>query len=179
MAEEVTITLERLAGLERIDLVADFHCVTTWTVLDLDWSGWRMRDVWELLVVPEARPDPAVSHVRAHSHDGYFAVLAVADLLADDVLIADRLHGAPLDDIHGAPLRLVSPAQYAYKSVKHLSGLTLYTTEPRRFGGRIEHPRARVDREERHAAIGGRWLRWPYRALILPVAWIARRSSRR
>jgi DMSO/TMAO reductase YedYZ molybdopterin-dependent catalytic subunit len=30
---------QELAGLPRRDLHADFHCVTTWTKRDLDWSG--------------------------------------------------------------------------------------------------------------------------------------------
>jgi DMSO/TMAO reductase YedYZ molybdopterin-dependent catalytic subunit len=41
-------------------------------------------------------------------------VVVVVDLLADDVLLADRLSGAPRTGDHGGPLRLVSPSQYAY-----------------------------------------------------------------
>ncbi len=179
VARDLSLGPDRLAALERVEMVADFHCVTTWSIFDLRWSGWRLRDLWEQIIVPEAAPGAAVTHLRARSLDGYFAVLDLEDALREDVLIADRLGGAPLDAVHGAPLRLVSPAHYAYKSVKHLASLSLYTSPPRRFAGGLEHPRARVHLEERHARIGGRLLRWPYRALILPVAWLARRSARR
>ena len=178
VANELTLSMEQLEAVERVDVVADFHCVTTWSVLDLNWSGWRLTDIWEQVVLTEAKPDEGTTHLKAKGLDGYFAVLDIEDALSSDVLIADRLEGEPLDAIHGAPFRLVSPAQYGYKNVKYLTRLSLYTTPPRRFGGRIEHPRARVDHEERHASIGGRLLRWPYRLLILPTSLIGRRSAR-
>jgi DMSO/TMAO reductase YedYZ molybdopterin-dependent catalytic subunit len=49
--------------------------------------------------------------------------LLLSDLLAAEVLLADILDGLPLSMEHGAPLRLVAPAHYGYKSVKHLSGI--------------------------------------------------------
>ena len=84
--------------------------------------------------------------------------------LADDVLIAERLNGAPLDGDHGAPARLVSPHQYGFISTKHLCRIELHTSNPvENFGSASaiarmafrsplfwRHPRARVWGEERH-----------------------------
>ena len=52
------------------------------------------------------------------------------------VLIADRLDGRPLDGDHGAPVRLVSPAQYGYISTKHLCRIEVHTREPKTTRGR-------------------------------------------
>jgi DMSO/TMAO reductase YedYZ molybdopterin-dependent catalytic subunit len=82
------------------------------------------------------------------------------DALDEDVLLADQLGGAALDGDHGAPVRLVSPRQYAYKSTKHLCRIELHTREQvdgyrtgvcRRLLKRLvtPHPRARVAAEER------------------------------
>jgi DMSO/TMAO reductase YedYZ molybdopterin-dependent catalytic subunit len=103
------------------------------------------------------------------------------DLLAEDVLIADTLNGQPLTGDHGAPVRLVSPRQYGYVSIKHLCRITLHTRSPRRrrprslpeaFGCLLApHPRARVWDEERHRVIPARIVRPTYDALRRFILW--------
>ena len=56
--------------------------------------------------------------------------MLLEDALADDVLLADRLDGAPLDAKHGAPVRLVAPAHYGFINVKHLCRIEVLTGEP-------------------------------------------------
>ncbi|MBT8166309.1 MAG: molybdopterin-dependent oxidoreductase [Acidimicrobiia bacterium] len=177
VAEKTILDLELLSTVDRVDVTADFHCVTTWSVRDLRWGGWRLRDVWEQLIVPNAQPVGGATHLRAISSDRYSAALPIEDALADDVLIADRLEGRPLTPFHGAPLRLVTPAHFAYKSVKHLAALTVHTSAPKASGGSMQHPRGRVEHEERHGRIPGRLLRWPYRLLVVPTAMRAQRAS--
>ena len=169
---ELTIgsELERIA---RVDQVSDFHCVTTWTRRSLSWSGVRFSDVYEQLIAPLAEPDPGVNFVVLRAQDGAQASLPLADLLAPDVLLADRLDGAALPVAHGAPLRVVAPAHYGYKSVKHLCGIELLTDGAgyRPTGLRLMvHPRARVAHEERGQWVPGRALRYVYRPMIRPVA---------
>lgn len=178
VAHESAIALEQLSQLDRVEIHADFHCVTTWTVTNLHWSGWLLRDVWEHLIIPQAQPSASATHLRAIGGDRYTSGLGLEDALADEVLIADRLEGRPLDVVHGAPLRLVAPAHYGYKNVKHLVALSIHIRPPRTAGGNIQHPRARVRFEERHGTIAGRLLRWPYRLLIIPIAVGARRGGR-
>lgn len=168
---------ELFETLPRIDLVADLHCVATWTATGLAWSGVSFRQAWEQVIVPRCEPTEAVA-VVARGADGVRAALDLRDALADDVLLADRLHGQPLDVHHGAPLRLVSPRQYGYKNIKHLTGLEVHRTMPAPGFDGMEHPRARVALEERHPRIDGRLLRLPYRALVPLIAWQNRRSAR-
>ena len=59
-------------------------------------------------------------------------MVAIEDALAEDVLIAERLNGRPLDSDHGAPARLVSPNQYGYVNTKHLCAIELHTAEANR-----------------------------------------------
>jgi hypothetical protein len=157
-------------GLPRVELVADLHCVTTWSRRGLRWSGVRYADVHERHVAPllaGARGRPRVVLLRGQ--DGYRTTLPLDDLLAGDVLLADRLDGAPLPVAHGAPLRLVLPAHYGYKSVKHLCRIEVWRgTPPLRRGwlGFMDHPRARVAVEERGRWLPGPLLRRLYRPLI-------------
>lgn len=175
--DELRLPLAELdRTVPRVERVADLHCVTTWTATDLRWSGISLRQFWERVVVPRCRPAGAVALV-ARGADGVRAVLDLRDALADDVVLADRLDGQPLDALHGAPLRLVSPGQYGYKNIKHLCAIEVRDAVPALGYSGLEHLRARVALEERHPRIAGRLLRLPYRATIPLVAWLSRRSA--
>jgi DMSO/TMAO reductase YedYZ molybdopterin-dependent catalytic subunit len=165
-------------ALPRVERTADFHCVATWSVTGVRWSGVSLRQFWEQIVVPRCRPAGAVA-VIAHGDDGVTAVLDMRDALADDVMLADRLDGRPLDDRHGAPLRLVSPGQYGYKNIKHLVRLEATRTFPRPGLVLGEHPRARVALEERDPYLDARFYRLIGRALTPPIQWLNRRAEQR
>lgn len=170
--------LARVSGdlLERLgprDVRADFHCVTTWSVTGLLWRGVPLRQVLDAVGITEAPAPYAV----ARGSDGQWASFLWEDLVADDVLLATHLDGRPLDVRHGAPLRLVTPSQYGYKNVKHLTMLNFQHHEPAVVAR--QHLRARVAREERHVRLPGRALRLPYRMLIGPTARLSERTLRR
>jgi DMSO/TMAO reductase YedYZ molybdopterin-dependent catalytic subunit len=170
---------EDLHALPRVEIVADFHCVTTWSHRGLHWQGWRFADVFKHGIAPK----PQAQWVVLHGQDGGRACMQLDDLLAGDVLIADTLNGAPLSVEHGAPWRLVAPAHYGYKSVKHLRRLQFVNewAAHRASGWRfMEHPRARVALEERGQGAPGWLLRHLYRPLVMPtVAYFKRATEKR
>lgn len=162
------INADWLSTLPRTDQTSDFHCVTTWSTASLQWSGFRFSDVLKKLSSAGLHVKDA-SWLLTRSLDGFQARLPLSDAIADDVLLADHLDGEPLGVRHGAPLRLVAPRHYGYKSPKHLRELRLASSAadfesvmPLPF---MEHPRARVDLEER-GVLPGRLLRVLYRPLI-------------
>jgi DMSO/TMAO reductase YedYZ molybdopterin-dependent catalytic subunit len=57
----------------------------------------------------------------------YTTSLFLKEMLDDDILLAYRFNGAPLEPEHGGPLRLVVPKKYAYKSVKWVRKITFMT----------------------------------------------------
>jgi DMSO/TMAO reductase YedYZ molybdopterin-dependent catalytic subunit len=170
--EESVSVEDEFGSLPRVELTSDFHCVTTWTCRSLRWSGVRFADFFTLLVTPRARPHSDATFVVLRGQDGYRAALPLADLLRQDVLLADALDGRPLPVVHGAPLRLVAPAHYGYKSVKHLSRIEFWRDDRRyrsagfRF---MDHPRARVLQEERGRGMPGWLLRYLYRPMVQPT----------
>lgn len=115
---EVVLDWPQLLALPQTRVVIDFHCVTTWTQLDMPWEGVLARDVIAL-----ARPTLAARHVVLHSADGYTTNLPLAALLDDDVLVAHSVEDAPLSDDHGGPVRLLVPKRYGWKSAKWLTGI--------------------------------------------------------
>jgi DMSO/TMAO reductase YedYZ molybdopterin-dependent catalytic subunit len=167
------VTGADLRALGPRDHRADFHCVTTWSVTDLTWTGVPLREVFASVGIG----DPPGPYLVARAGDRHRAVFTWEDAVADDVVLATRLDGAALDARHGAPLRLVSPSQYGYKSVKHLASIDFRAERPRVASK--EHLRARVAVEERHPRLPSWAVRLPYRLLIVPTAYVAERSLRR
>lgn len=169
--EEAITVSDELRRLPRIEQTSDFHCVTTWTRRSLKWSGFRFSDFFEQ-IVSRSNPRPDATFVVFRCQDGYAPNLLLADLMADDVIFADSLDGAPLTIEHGAPLRLIAPAHYGYKNAKHISGVEFWLDDRRykssafRF---MDHPRARVAFEERGRGVPGWLLRYLYRPLVRPT----------
>jgi DMSO/TMAO reductase YedYZ molybdopterin-dependent catalytic subunit len=163
----------------RAELLSDLHCVTTWSSVGLRWSGRSFRSFWENVILTRARPHAGVAHLRVQGLDGYAATIPLEEALHDETFLADRLDREPLGD-HGAPLRLVLPHLYAYKSVKHVCQIEVTVTPLRASAGRLlGHPRGRVDREERSGAGAQRFFRWLYRLLLPVFLWRARSLSAR
>ena len=158
------------ASLPRVEQESDFHCVTTWSVQGVRWSGVRFADFYERWVRTRADAAQDCGFVVLHGEDGYRSSLPLQDLLAADVLLADRLDGAPLPVEHGAPLRLVAPAHYGYKNVKHLRRIEFWRDGrhyrfPFPYPSLMDHPRARVALEERGRWLPG-WVLRAYRVLV-------------
>lgn len=177
VANELTIA-DVLDGLPWVEQCSDFHCVTTWSRRGLRWGGVRFADFYHSTIAPKARPQAGATTFILRGQDGARTTMLLEDLLAPDVLLATMLDGEPLSVAHGAPLRLVAPAHYGYKSVKHLSRIEIRADESRfrpaafRF---MDHPRARVAFEERGRGLPGWLLRWVYRPLVAPtVGYLAR-----
>lgn len=160
-----------LAALPRIEQVSDFHCVTTWSVRAVRWSGVRFSDFYQQVVVPRAKPHDGAEFVVFRGQDGYAVSMPLADLMASDVLLADTLEGNSLGIEHGAPLRLVAPAHYGYKNAKHISAIEFYRTRrnyrfPFPYPNLMDHPRGRVAFEERARYLPTWLIRLVYRALM-------------
>lgn len=164
------VRMADLDALEPRDVVADFHCVTTWSVTDMVWTGVALREVLDCLGLL----DTATTYVRATAADTRRGTFVWDDAVAPSVMLATHLNGAPLGARNGGPLRLVAPEHYGYKSIKHLTSLDLRDRPPSYLGK--EHLRGRVAHEERHPKLPAWLVRRPYRLLVVPTSALAERS---
>ena len=97
----------------------------------------RFSDFYEQIVVPLAGPAADAAFVVLRGQDGARSSLPLEDLLAPDVLLADRLNGgAPADRARRAAA-LVAPAHYGYKSVKHLNRIEFWRSSASLSPGRL------------------------------------------
>ncbi|WP_159942168.1 MULTISPECIES: molybdopterin-dependent oxidoreductase [unclassified Nocardiopsis] len=138
-------TWPEFSRLPRVEAVHDFHCVMRFSTPDVPWGG-----VSSAALVAEAPPAPEVTHVMAWGEYGYSANMRLDDFLREGVLLATHRYGEPLPPEHGAPLRLVVPHLYGWKSVKWLRAVEYMTADRRGFWEeRGYHNRADPWREQR------------------------------
>ncbi|MES2502726.1 MAG: sulfite oxidase-like oxidoreductase [Pseudomonadota bacterium] len=128
VANELNLDWEAFQALPQTTDVSDFHCVTRWTRLDMDWVGVKAQ---ELLMMAE--PLENARYVTLHGYDGYTTNLPLEALLDDDVMVAHSVLGYPLTTAHGGPVRMIVPKRYAWKGAKWLKAIELHEHDRRGF----------------------------------------------
>src|SRR5207247_502171 len=114
--------------LPRVTVRSDIHCVTRWSKLGNVWEGVSAR-----FIVEHVRPRPEATFVLQHADPDYTTNTALADLLADDVVLALKHNGKDLEPDHGGPMRLVLPRLYFWKSSKWLRAFEFLDVNPPGF----------------------------------------------
>ena len=116
-----TLTVDDLWALPAEEQVSDFYCVDGWAVQGLHWRGVRVQTLLNLV---GARPE--ATYLGLRSLGGiYSESLPLEIAVRDDALLATDLRGERLPTRHGAPLRLVVPPMYGYKSIKWVERIDL------------------------------------------------------
>ena len=110
---------------------SDFHCVTTWSLLDSEWGGVRLADL-----IAEAQPDANAQFVLITGYDQeprsglpYTTNLRLEDALAPDNLLVHTWNGEPLPREHGGPVRMITPRLYAWKGTKWIRKIEFLSQE--------------------------------------------------
>jgi DMSO/TMAO reductase YedYZ molybdopterin-dependent catalytic subunit len=118
LVQEKTFAWDDFMAMPQSNFTADFHCVTTWSKLDVKWAGVKVTDFINYVNV-----DPKAVHIMAHCYGGYTTNLSLEDFLREENFFAHMLFGESLPADHGGPMRLVVPHLYAWKSAKWINGL--------------------------------------------------------
>jgi DMSO/TMAO reductase YedYZ molybdopterin-dependent catalytic subunit len=128
VARPAELVWKDLLGLPQRRIVRDFHCVTKWSVKDIAWEGVAARTLIDLV-----EPAGDVSWVLAVGREGYATSVPYEHFAREGSLVAMRMNGELLPPEHGAPLRLVIPSLYAWKSAKYLVSLRFLASQERGF----------------------------------------------
>jgi DMSO/TMAO reductase YedYZ molybdopterin-dependent catalytic subunit len=149
MAQEKVFSWQDMLALPQTDFTADFHCVTTWSKLDVKWRGIRVPDV-----LSQVDLNPEASHVMLHCYGGYTTNLTLEDFNRPENFFAHTLFDDPLPADHGGPVRVVVPHLYAWKSAKWIHGLEFLAQPALGFWERNGyHERGEPWAEERYGSL--------------------------
>lgn len=139
------LNYRELLDMPQVRLRKSFHCVTGWSIEDVEWEGVRIRDLAELAGVREE-----AKWVMFWSVEGYSAPIPLEAALREDSIIAFKMNGEPIPHEHGFPARPVIPSLYGWKSVKWLCKIEFMEKYVDGFWeSRGYHERGDVWREER------------------------------
>ncbi len=114
------LSFTEFAGLRRVKVFSDIHCVTTWTKLDNLWEGPSTSIIKELV-----RIRPEAKFVIVHAAGNFTTNLSLPDFFEADALFALKYDNKPLSPEHGYPVRLIVPRLYFWKSAKWVTGVEI------------------------------------------------------
>lgn len=112
------IPLAQLRALPQQTQSSRMKCVQCWSSR-ASWSGFRFQQLLDI-----AKPSKKAKAVRVDCADKWYEYFTIEDLLNSHVMFVLDLAGKPLPDKHGAPLRLLDPSRYGYKSAKLITALS-------------------------------------------------------
>lgn len=114
----IVLSYEELLDLEQAHIVCDVHCVTGWTLLDSSWTGVRLGTIME-----RVKPSKSGGFLVFEAAEGYTSNVPISDAHKENVFLAHSFFGEQLPRAHGAPVRVVIPDRYFYKSAKWLEAI--------------------------------------------------------
>ncbi|MBS0123353.1 protein-methionine-sulfoxide reductase catalytic subunit MsrP [Thetidibacter halocola] len=116
-----------------------FRCVEAWSMV-VPWNGFELADLLDLAgVTSDARYVAFETAYRPEEMPGlrfpvidwpYVEGLRLDEALHPLTIMATGIHGRPIPNQNGAPLRLVVPWKYGFKSIKSVVRITLTDKEP-------------------------------------------------
>ena len=116
-----------------------FRCVEAWSMV-IPWNGFELADLLNMAGVQEGakyvafetalRPDE-MPGVRFPVLDWpYVEGLRLDEAMHPLTIMATGIYGKPIPNQNGAPMRLVVPWKYGYKSIKSIVRITLTDQQP-------------------------------------------------
>jgi len=119
----LTLTLNDIKALPRVTEIVKFYCIEGWSTV-VKWTGTRFSDFTQNYYHPGTR---LPQYVYMETPDStYYVGLDSKSAMHPQTLLCYERNGQPLEDEHGAPLRLVMPVKYGIKNIKRI-GLIRYT----------------------------------------------------
>jgi len=110
-------------ALPQTEDISDFHCVTTWSKLNMPWKGVRLLDLAALV-----QPLETATHLLCYGYDDYTTNVSLEEALKPDVLLVHTFDGKPLPREHGGPVRMITPQLYAWKGSKWINRIEFLTS---------------------------------------------------
>lgn len=116
-----------------------FRCVEAWSMV-VPWNGFELKDLLDLAGVRSSakyvafetlyRPEEMIGQQRPFLDWPYVEGLRLDEANHPLTIMATGIYGKDIPKQNGAPLRLVVPWKYGFKSIKSIVRITLTDKEP-------------------------------------------------
>lgn len=128
--------LDDIKRLPYHEMTVEHKCIEGWAQIT-NWGGARFSDFMRLY--EDQLPDN-ISHVYLQTpagqsylrngnrtRDRYYVSVDIETMLHSQTLLAYNNLGEPIDELHGAPLRLATPLKYGIKQLKRIGEIQFLT----------------------------------------------------
>jgi sulfoxide reductase catalytic subunit YedY len=128
-----------LAGLDVEERIYRFRCVEAWSMV-IPWNGVELADVLKKAGVQSSakyvafetvvQPENMIGVQRGVLDFPYVEGLRLDEAMHPLTIMATGIYGEPIANQNGAPIRVVVPWKYGFKSIKSIVRITLTDVEP-------------------------------------------------
>jgi sulfoxide reductase catalytic subunit YedY len=128
-----------LAGQTIEERIYRFRCVEAWSMV-IPWNGFELKDLLDRVgVQPSAKYVAFETALRPDEMPGvrypvldwpYREGLRLDEAMHPLTILATGIYGRDIPNQNGAPIRLVVPWKYGFKSIKSIVRITLTDTQP-------------------------------------------------
>lgn len=134
-----TFDIEELLRFDQEERVYRFRCVEAWSMV-IPWIGFPLKKLLDQVeplgsakfVAFQSLYDPKVmqSSYSAGIDFPYIEGLRLDEAMHPLTILATGLYGKQMPNQNGAPIRLIVPWKYGFKSIKSVVRITLTDTQP-------------------------------------------------
>jgi len=125
----IELALSDIRALPKTELIAEFKCIEGWSSI-VRWGGVRFRD---FLQRHAPLSEKAAYVAMATPNNEYYIGVDMPSALHPQTLLAYEMNGRPLQDDHGAPLRLITSVKYGIKNIKRIGSIAFPVRPPRDY----------------------------------------------
>ncbi|MEL6550506.1 MAG: protein-methionine-sulfoxide reductase catalytic subunit MsrP [Pseudomonadota bacterium] len=128
-----------IGGLDVEERIYRFRCVEAWSMV-IPWNGIELKDILDRVGVQDGaryvafetlvRPSEMPGVNRAVLDWPYREGLRLDEAMHPLTIMATGIYGRPIANQNGAPIRLVVPWKYGFKSIKSIVRISLTEEEP-------------------------------------------------
>lgn len=123
------LSIAEVKALPRREEIIEFKCVEGWSAIT-QFAGARLSDFTDQYAHGS---DKAKFVGMVTPDEEYYVGLDMPSAMQEQTLLAYEMNGKPLENGHGAPLRLVIPVKYGIKNIKRIGRISYTDTQPPDF----------------------------------------------
>jgi len=114
----VTLSYEQLKAMPKTEQITQHYCIQGWSGI-AKWGGLPMNEIVKLVKpLPQARFAVFYSFAEGSEGGVYYDAHKVEQMSHHLTILAYEMNGEPVNELHGAPLRLRNELELGFKQVK-------------------------------------------------------------
>jgi sulfoxide reductase catalytic subunit YedY len=135
----IIFQMQDLLALNTVSRIYPFRCVEGWSAV-IPWQGFELKALLSLVKPLDSakfvkftgyyNPEVMIGQRKNTLPWPYVEGLRLDEALHPLTIIATGMYDKPLPNQNGAPIRLVVPWKYGYKSIKAMTQITLTDQQP-------------------------------------------------